>query len=436
MDRILALAFFLLAIIIAVITYPDQAAAIIVAALCSSLVLIIIQRSSEDTNFLQRIFLGGLLLRLLFGIFIYATDLTSFFGSDAMLYHRWGEGIYAMWFDESATSIPLIQNVISFQAPGWGMGYFVAFVYVFTGPNMLAAQFVCAVVGAATPPMVYRCAKTIFNNGNVGKSAAMLVAFFPAMIIWSSQLLKDGLIIFLLVLTITAVLKLREKFQLQYVVLLVFSMGVIMSLRFYIFYMLAVAVVGSFLVGFEKSLQSVATRLAGLVIVGIALTYIGGSQSATDTLDKYATLERVQTGRLDQSQTGESGFGKDIDVSTPEGAISAIPIGFTYLMFAPFPWQATNLRQAISLPEVLVWWSMMPAMVFGLIYAVRKRLSNTIPVLVFTILLTLGYSVFQGNVGTAYRQRTQIQVFMMIFIAAGWELKKEKKENERIERRL
>jgi hypothetical protein len=53
----------------------------------------------------------------------------------------------------------------------------------------------------------------------------------------------------------------------------------------------------------------------------------------------------------------------------------------------------------------------------------------------FSLMLTLAYSVFQGNVGTAYRQRTQIQVFLFIFIAVGWQLFRERQEDKKILRR-
>ena len=58
------------------------------------------------------------------------------------------------------------------------------------------------------------------------------------------------------------------------------------------------------------------------------------------------------------------------------------------------------------------------------------------PVLIFTLMLTVGYAIFQGNVGTAYRQRTQIQVFHFMFIGAGFVLFMEKRENERLLKNL
>jgi len=53
------------------------------------------------------------------------------------------------------------------------------------------------------------------------------------------------------------------------------------------------------------------------------------------------------------------------------------------------------------------------------------------PILIFTVMLTLSYSVFQGNVGTAYRQRAQLLVFYFIFVAVGFVLMKEKREERK-----
>jgi len=44
-------------------------------------------------------------------------------------------------------------------------------------------------------------------------------------------------------------------------------------------------------------------------------------------------------------------------------------------------------------------------------------------------MLTLAYSLFQGNVGTAYRQRSQLLVFYFIFVAVGAILLKERAED-------
>jgi hypothetical protein len=68
---------------------------------------------------------------------------------------------------------------------------------------------------------------------------------------------------------------------------------------------------------------------------------------------------------------------------------------------------------------MLVGYALMPSLVRGLAAAIRHRFRLALPILVFAASLTVAYAVFQGNVGTAYRQRTQITMFYFVFIALG-----------------
>ncbi|MEO6050238.1 MAG: hypothetical protein ABIP78_02765, partial [Pyrinomonadaceae bacterium] len=300
------------------------------------------------------------------------------------------------------------------------------------GRNPFAAQSFCAVVGAATAPLVFFCSRNIYGNLRVAKTTAIAIAVFPAFVIWSGQLLKDGLIIFLLVLAMTMVMQIQKKVGAPPLIVLGLSLLGILALRFYIFYMVAVAVIGSFLVGLSDSQTSIARNLVILVLLGVSLTYLGVGKNASTDVATYGNLEKIQISRADLAKSAKSGYGDDVDVSTTEGALSALPVGFAYLMFAPFPWQAATIRQAITIPETILWWSMMPLLLSGLIYTIKNRLRNAFPILIFSLLLTLAYSIFQGNVGTAYRQRTQIQVFLFVLIGVGWTKRQEERENIRI----
>ncbi len=176
--------------------------------------------------------------------------------------------------------------------------------------------------------------------------------------------------------------------------------------------------------------QSLARQFVVVVGIGLVLTYFGVLRRASAQLE-VINLQMVQTTRADLAGSAQSGFGKDIDVSTTSGALTAIPVGMVYLLFAPFPWQLANLRQSITLPEMLVWWGSFPLLVLGAWFTVKFRLRQALPILIFTSMLTLAYSIFQGNVGTAYRQRSQILVFYFIFVAVGAVLLREQQEDRR-----
>lgn len=217
----------------------------------------------------------------------------------------------------------------------------------------------------------------------------------------------------------------------RYVVILIFSLFAVHSLRFYVFYMITVSVVGTTVVGTEKlTALNFVRQFAVILILGLAITYVGITRYATQ-LEHYSNLERIQISRLDSARRGQSGFAAQSDVSTSEGALSTIPIGLVYLLFAPFPWQLTSLRQSITLPEMIIWWTSFPLLILGLWFSIKYRLRQISPILIFTVMLSLAYSVFQGNVGNAYRQRSQLLVFYFIFIAVGYVLVSEKREESK-----
>ncbi len=210
---------------------------------------------------------------------------------------------------------------------------------------------------------------------------------------------------------------------------LLLSMFAILSMRFYIFYMLATAVAGAFLMGMRPlTTQSLVRQVAIVVALGVGLTYLGVLRTAGAQFELFGNLEGVQRSRADLVRSANCGFGADVDVSTAAGALSAMPLGMSYLLFAPFPWQLASLRQSITLPEMILWWASFPLLVLGVWFTLSYRLRQALPILLFTTMLTLAYSIFQGNVGTAYRQRSQILVFYFIFVAVGAVLLKERQE--------
>jgi hypothetical protein len=278
--------------------------------------------------------------------------------------------------------------------------------------------------------VVFYGAQTLFSNLRVSKLSALLVAFFPSLILWSSQELKDALIILALALSILTTLRLMEKITIGWVLILIASLMALLSLRFYIFYMMSAAVAGSFIIGMKTlSAQDFLHRFIAVAVIGLAFTWFGVLQYAGKQIDQFANLKAIQTSREDQA-SANSGFLKDVDIQTTEGALTAIPLGIVYLMFAPFPWDFETVRQLITLPEMIVWWFAFPLLVLGLWYSIRHRLRQVSPIVIFTTMLTLAYSLFQGNIGTAYRQRSQLLVFYFIFVAVGAVIVKERSEEK------
>jgi hypothetical protein len=418
------------------LTIPGGAAAVVFCAACAYVAGLLLSRGEgEQRPFLLNVFVGGLLVRMGVGALINGFHLQEFFGGDALSYDFYGQVLLDTYLHRGGA----LDNEVLIWASGsgWGMLYVIAAIYLLVGPNMLAVQFFNGILGAATAPIIFFCARHIFQNLRVAKLAALSVAFYPSLVLWSSQALKDGPIVFILAVTMLATLKLGERLSVKYMLVLGLSLFGILTLRFYIFYMLAAAAAGSFLIGMRpQNSQSLVRQIALVLAMGLGLTYFGVVRMASANFEQYGTLEMVQRSRADLVRSANTGFGGDVDVSTTSGALSAMPLGLAYLLFAPFPWQLASLRQSITLPEMIAWWAAFPLLLLGIRYTLKHRFRQALPILMFTTMLTLAYSIFQGNVGTAYRQRSQILVFYFIFVAVGAVLLKERQEERQHEQRL
>jgi len=406
----------------------DAAQAVLLCTGVAAVVGFFIYRNGDQGSFLLQLFAWGLLTRMLVAIGIFIFNAQEFFGGDAITYDFFGWAQMKAWQGDPFYQI-ITNNFTQGQASAWGMIKMVGAAYYVIGRNSLAIQFLNAIIGSATAILVYNCAQHVYKNVRVAKIAAICVAFFPSLVLWSAQGLKDAPVVFFLVLAILASLRLNEKWSVGQVAILIFALFSVLSLRFYVFYMIAVAIGGAFVIGLQKiTPTNFARQFVVLILVGVSLTYLGVTRYASGQFDRFGTFEAVQRSRADLARAG-SGFGREVDVSTTEGAISTIPIGLIYLLFAPFPWQLASLRQSITLPEMIIWWLSFPLLVLGIWYSLKYRLRQISPVLIFTTMLSLAYSVFQGNVGTAYRQRAQLLVFYFVFVAVGFVLLKEKREN-------
>ncbi len=396
----------------------DGLVAFLVAGLVNTFIVAAIQagRRVAEPGFLSRVYLATLFLRatmaIALNVSVANSAIASTFWGDSGTYDVAGHVLALRWHGE-ATSTGLTQAL-----SGYGFVYYIGAIYYVFGRNQLLVQLLNATIGSLTVLVIYSIGRRLFGT-EVARWSALFMAFFPQMLFWSAGMYKDPAVLLCIAVSMFAVLRLRDAFSPGIAALLALAAVGLLSLRFYIFYFVALAALGTFVFGRRGP---IVPRLAsyGLVLAVLVGAFTFAVKRETLEVQRaYMTLDQMQVTRMDQATWGKSAYGTEYDVSTPGGALQALPIGLAYLLFAPFPWAITGVRQILVLPETLVWYALMPAFVRGVTYAIRQRLRDVLPILVFTVTLTTAYALMQGNVGTAYRQRTQVTMFFFVFMAAG-----------------
>ena len=128
----------------------DAAKAVLFCTALAAIVGFYSYKRETDGPFLLRLFVAGLLVRIVIGLVIFTFRGQDFFGGDALTYDYFGNAQLQGWFGDKYAALVAQHFVVGGEGSGWGMVYLVAAVYGLIGRNMLAIQMMNSVFGAAT----------------------------------------------------------------------------------------------------------------------------------------------------------------------------------------------------------------------------------------------------------------------------------------------
>lgn len=118
------------------------------------------------------------------------------------------------------------------------------------------------------------------------------------------------------------------------------------------------------------------------------------------------------------------GAGSTIDADrTPQSASEAflyLPRALQIALFAPFPdtWlQKPSLMRLVGVCETVLWYCLVPGLLFALYY--RRTLALMLTLL-FAIFFMAVFSFVTPNVGTLYRYRYAYEFMLMVIALGGW----------------
>ena len=114
------------------------------------------------------------------------------FAWDSAVYHSLGKQIADAW--RAGTPLPVL-------GPEWPQDFHTALIYFLFGAVPLHAALFNAWYGTVAGICAYRIIRT-FSSGENARAGTFLIAFWPSLILWSTQILKEPLVIGLLLFAI------------------------------------------------------------------------------------------------------------------------------------------------------------------------------------------------------------------------------------------
>ena len=384
----------------------------------------------EAMRWQVKLFLIALVVRFLFSIAVYEFGLVRVLGDDDS--SGWLLGVYRMnvWTRQhlSILDLPGVMSQAFFERH---LGYYYllgGFFFVTGTPGRMPAAALNCFFGALTVVFSYRLAKSLFSNWSATR-VGWAVCFFPSMIVWSAQTIKEPIVILLETVALYACVHLKlSGFSVRYILLCVSAILLLIPFRFYAAYLAAAAAMIALIIpqiGKSAKLSVHSGSLIALLVIPLAVSsgIIAKSQAE---IEKFS-LDSVQGFRRNVASGQGSGVTSSLDVRTGSGLIAGTAIGAAHLLLAPFPWQlgGASLRMLATLPELVVWWWLVfVGLLPGLWYAVKNRFGELQPYLFFLAGLGVLYSMMFGNVGLIVRQRAQLLPMLLVFAMVGLEQRK------------
>lgn len=383
--------------------------------------VVFIRQDTQEHIFLSELFFLSFISRILISLLLYNIVFVNkgvgLLG-DGWGYSENGYSILQLWLN-GIRDIDVI--VAHFDTNSWSgtlgsYDFWNAIVYYFTGKSPFSVIFVNCLASSLTIIAIYYLTEQLYNK-KAAKISAILTAFWPSLFMWSIQNLKESLCIFLIAMLIWPMVQLKVKFRFYLVFLIILASIALKELRMVSFTIFYVVIFPVSLILFLWKKNKVLFIFL-LLLVGISSTVIISNYLKNSSTLGYSSLEYINYMRKVRAY-GNTAFLPNLDITNPVIFIFFVPVALLVAWLAPFPWQIGSASQIIALPEMLLYYLLLPAMFSGWKFIIRHKIreGGIICIYIFTMMLVLAF--VEGNIGTLFRHRAMVLPFMFILVGIG-----------------
>lgn len=257
------------------------------------------------------------------------------------------------------------------------------------------------------------------EHGAAPRPAFTLTALFllsPAFVLYTSDMYKDGPVLFFTVGAVASAIRLSRRFSPLHLLFTVVSLFALWHVRYYLVFLAAAPLVVGLTGARAKS--SIRPILATLVLAA-SFVLVAASTDVFDTVTDRAnaTFERSTSTRVRLGNAaGGSGVTFD-DGGDPWGAMGP---KLAYTLFAPFPWAGGSVGFHIGKIDTLLWYYLL----WRAGKAARRLFTQDRTLLLMLAIVviptTVAYATSFANVGLMLRQRLVIVQLTMFLALLSW----------------
>jgi hypothetical protein len=288
-----------------------------------------------------------------------------------------------------------------------------SYIFVVTGPNLLVGKLFNAVAGALCVLVGLLLVRDVNSDSKINANqpssvygsahwAGALLTFYPSHVWYSTQLIKDPILILLGLSGLWLAVRCLQRPHFFEAILWLAVWYWLYLFRSYAALSLAAALL----------LFTIRFRRAWLIPLGLLAALgpmaMGWGVFGWGLIEPWLNAEKLEGFRESAYSIGGSAAGISLDYSSPVRFIPTYLYSFFTLVFGPFPWQLRSGSQAIALVDGVMIWMLAAVWFKGTVEIWRgdkdSRSKSVLPML-FSIILCFAIALFSDNIGSNTRLR-------------------------------
>lgn len=418
-------------------------------------------RFKENRRFLIFIFLAALLVRVIGATALYLYSLHvgagGTYSGDESVYFKRAVNIA---LSRSLHSKNIFDDTPELDEPTFALNLFSIFASILVsqfGQSLLLIKYFNAFIGALLPVVIFLLAKLIFESKSIAKISAVLAAFWPSLIAWSSLGYKEQSIILILSAIFYLYLKNQRKFSFLYFILIIVLAVALFNLQPYIAPLIMMIFITRFIYMklFRRINRRINKKLLALIIIIISncafflnqkhigyvlyriaehqvTQYLAGDYNSAryelypgvrrafffDFYDHFTVPEHVFNSMRGGVEGTRYVTNNIVEIKW-KSFLGSYCKGLAYALFAPFLWSIKSGRQLMMYPQVAFWWMIFPFIIYGIIWSLKFKRGDTISIISFIISVYSVLALTEGNIGSVFRHRDWVTPLCLIFGVVG-----------------
>lgn len=375
--------------------------------------VLVMRRLGLNERNLHSLFLLTVAIRFGIVIFLHYSQIYPFGGErDDWFYHRIGVAL-AERFRQG-----------NFWLGGLGefpwYPVFLGGLYAVTVPEMLVGKATVVWLAGISAILLYSIMRALGGSEKRAFVVGFLGCnFYPSYVFYGSLLRKDTLVIPLALSGILIIVKLVAHFRWRMFFLFMVVSGLLMTLRIYAGFVLALALFLSWLLASWRSRpgQTIVYGLVMVLVWGCAAKVMGYGFMGIRATRKLLNPEFISHFRESQYSIGGSAAQVESDFSSPQGFVGYYSRSFVNVLLGPLPWQIRETTHLFSLLEVIPWYFCLFLIIRGAGRASVLKVS--IPALIYGIGLIGCIALFSDNLGANTGLRMSAFLVLVCLVPFG-----------------